>query len=247
MGRMVAECVAEREGMEIAGIVDVPGLFQGCLPEDAAPSRDFEKNPLLSLRDVETPDVAIDFSYPGDLDDVLNAAVTHNIPLVIGRTGLDAAQEAKIASAAKAVPIVWSNNFSLGVAVMRRLVWGAAAALGMAFDVEIVEAHHKQKLDAPSGTVKILLSAIDPDGSRPVLYGREGAGQKRGGEIGVHALRGGTVCGEHSVHFYGDMEELTITHRADSRRIFAAGALRAAEFAVKQPPGLYDMERVLFG
>ncbi|MCL1964991.1 MAG: 4-hydroxy-tetrahydrodipicolinate reductase [Firmicutes bacterium] len=226
MGKMVAECMGEREGMEIAGIVDFT-----CLP---------------SLRDVSSPDVAIDFSYPGDLDDLLDAATVRRVPLVIGRTALTAEQEAKIAAAAKAVPIVSSNNFSLGVTVMRRLVAEAAAALGVAFDVEIVEAHHKQKLDAPSGTVKLLLTALDPSGNRPVLYGREGVTEKRGGEIGVHALRGGTVCGEHSVHFYGDMEELSVTHRADSRRIFAAGALRAAEFVVKQAPGLYTMEQVLF-
>lgn len=229
MGKMVEACMAEREGFVVSAIVD--------------------HGYLASPAQIEAADVAVDFSYPGDLEGLLDVAVSRHIPLVIGRTGLDAAQHAAIAAAARSIPIVSAGNFSLGVTVMRRMVREMSAALGNAFDVEIVETHHKMKLDAPSGTARMLVEAVDPSGTRPVLYGREGAADKHGGEIGVHALRGGTVAGEHVVHFYGDMEELSITHRADSRKIFAVGALAAAQYvtALGRAPGLYDMEDVLFG
>lgn len=227
MGRMVEECMLERQGWEIAGVVDLSAL--------------------PSLSDVERPDVAIDFSYPGDLADLLASATNAHIPLVIGRTGLSGGQEEAIRQAAKVIPIVWANNFSTGVTVMKRIAREMAQALGNDFDIEIVEAHHRMKLDAPSGTASMLLEAVDPEGDRPILHGRKGTSQQRGREIGVHALRGGTVCGEHSVHFFGDMEQLTLTHRAESRRVFAAGAVRAAAYVVSQPPGLYSMEDVLFG
>jgi len=227
MGHMVEACIEESHDMELAGIVDL--------------------DRLSSLREVEAPDVAVDFSYPGDLQDLLDAALGRRIPLVIGRTGLQDAEEEMIRATAREIPIVRANNFSLGVTVMRHVVRQVADTLGNAFDVEIVETHHRRKLDAPSGTVKMLLSAIDPEGRRQVVHGREGVVEKQDGEIGVHVLRGGTVCGEHSVHFYGDMEELTVAHRADSRRVFAVGALRAAAFVVRQRPGLYGMEQVLFG
>lgn len=227
MGHMVEDCMAEK-GWEVAGIVDF--------------------GHLASLTDMQdTPDVAIDFSYPGDLENVLGAAVSRHIPLVIGRTGLSDEQNRMIEEATRHIPIVCAGNFSLGVTVMCRMAREMSAALGEAFDVEIVETHHKMKLDAPSGTARMLVAAVDPSGARPVVYGREGSADKHGGEIGVHALRGGTVAGEHSVHFYGDMEELTIAHRADSRRIFAVGALRAAAFVTARASGLFDMEDVLFG
>lgn len=226
MGKMVRECIAQRDDLAVAGIVDF--------------------GHLASLSEVDAPDVAIDFSYPGDLPGLLDAALARRIPLVIGRTGVEEAHAARIRAASGDLPIVWSSNFSPGVTVLQRVAREMAYALGEGYDIEIVETHHKQKLDAPSGTVRMLLSAIDPKGARPVIYGREGAMEKRGGEIGVHALRGGRVLGEHSVHFYGEMEELTLSHRADDRRVFASGALMAASFVVTQPPGLYTMEQVLF-
>ena len=115
------------------------------------------------------------------------------------------------------------------------------------FDIEIVEKHHNQKVDAPSGTAKMLLRAVDPRGDCALRYGREGMVGARGREIGVHSLRGGTVAGEHSVRFFGEQEELELRHRADSRRIFAAGAVKAARFVWQRPAGLYDMDDVLFG
>jgi len=196
--------------------------------------------------EIQGADVMIDFSYPGNLEKVLESAMEKKLPLVIGTTGLSAEQGDMIRAASDVIPIVWANNFSTGVTVLARLARMAAEALGDDFDIEITETHHKLKEDAPSGTAKMLLGAVDPNGEYAVVNGREGRPGKRGREIGMHALRGGTVAGEHSVHFFGGMEEIELRHRADSREIFARGALRAAAFAAKTGPGLYDMEDVLF-
>ena len=142
---------------------------------------------------------------------------------------------------------MWSENFSVGVTVLVRLARLAAQALGREFDMEIVETHHNRKVDAPSGTAKLILRQIDPEGLYAPVYGRSERIGARGREIGVHAVRGGTAAGEHSLRFFGRMEELELRHRADSREIFAQGALRAAAFAREAEPGLYDMEDVLFG
>lgn len=227
MGRMIDAVCAQDEAFEVAGFVG-PGACE-------------------SLEEIEQADVAIDFSYPGNLQDMLENAMRRHMPLVIGTTGLSAQQGDAIRAAASVIPIVWANNFSTGVTVLTRLARMAAEALGGEFDIEITETHHNKKEDAPSGTAKMLLSAVDPQGEYTVVNGREGRPGKRGHEIGMHALRGGTVAGEHSVHFFGQMEEIELRHRADSREIFARGALRAAKFAVQAKPGLYDMEDVLFG
>lgn len=227
MGRMIDTLCAQDENLHVAGFVG-PGACRT----------------LDELADV---DVAVDFSYPGNIDMVLETAVRRRLPLVIGTTGFSAQQAAQIRAASAQVPVVWANNFSTGVTVMCRLARMAAQALGDEFDIEIVETHHNQKEDAPSGTAKALLASVDPNGAYDVVYGREGRPGKRGREIGMHALRGGTVAGEHSVRFFGQMEEIELRHRADSREIFARGALKAAAFAVKAQPGLYDMEDVLFG
>ena len=197
--------------------------------------------------EIQGVDVMIDFSYPGNLKMALESAVARKLPLVIGTTGLTAEQGDAIRAASDMIPIVWANNFSTGVTVLARLARMAAEVLSEDFDIEITEIHHKMKEDAPSGTAKMLLESVDPHGEYAVVNGREGHPGKRGREIGMHALRGGTVAGEHSVHFFGGMEEIELRHRADSREIFARGALRAAAFAAKAGPGLYDMEDVLFG
>lgn len=227
MGRMLdALCVGSAE-FEVAGFVG-PGACRT----------------LDELADI---DVALDFSYPGNLDMLLQCAARRALPLVIGTTGLSREQGEAIAAASALAPIVWADNFSTGVTVLCRLARQAAEALGEDFDIEIVETHHNQKADAPSGTAKALLRSVDPSGAYECVYGRQGRPGARGHEIGMHALRGGTVAGEHSVHFFGAMEELELRHRADSREIFARGALRAAAFAVRAKPGLYNMEDVLFG
>ena len=224
MGKMIASVCGD--AFEVAGFVG-PGDY-------AHPD------------EIENVDVMIDFSYPGNLQMVLESAVKRKLPLVIGTTGLTAEQGDAIRAASDLIPIVWANNFSTGVTVLVRLARMAAQALSEDFDIEITETHHKMKEDAPSGTAKMLLSAVDSTGEYAVQHGREGRPGKRGREIGMHALRGGTVAGEHSVHFFGGMEEIELRHRADSREIFARGALRAAAFAAKAGPGLYDMEDVLF-
>ena len=227
MGRMIDALCAQTEDWQVAGFVG-PGAFD-------------------ALDEMGDLDVAIDFSYPGNLSMLLDTAVRRRLPLVIGTTGLTAQQGEAIRAASAQAPIVWANNFSTGVTVLRRLARQAAEALGGEFDIEIVETHHNQKEDAPSGTAKMLLRAVDPAGELPVRYGREGRPGPRGREIGMHSLRGGTVAGEHSVFFFGQLEELELRHRADSREIFARGALQAAAFAAAAKPGLYDMEDVLFG
>ena len=226
MGRMIDAVCVQDDAFDVAGFVG---------PDACA-----------SLNEIENIDAAIDFSYPGNLNMVLESAVRRKLPLVIGTTGLSDAQGDAIRAAGSVIPIVWANNFSTGVTVLARLARMVAQALGEDFDIEIAETHHNKKEDAPSGTAKMLLSAVDPEGSYAVMNGREGRTGKRGREIGMHALRGGTVAGEHSVHFFGQMEEIELRHRADSREIFAPGALRAAAFAAKAKPGLYDMEDVLF-
>lgn len=227
MGRMVEDVCREQEDIRIAGIVDV-----GHLP---------------SLASVPSPDVAVDFSHPDNLLPLLATAIERQIPLVLGTTGLSRAQEESIREAARRIAVVRAQNFSVGVTVMRRIAAEMAAALGEGFDIEIVETHHRQKADAPSGTAKMLLRAVDPRGVYEVRCGREGMTGARGREIGMHSLRGGTAAGEHSVRFFGDQEELELRHRADSRRIFASGAVKAARFVWQRPAGIYDMDDVLFG
>ena len=227
MGRMIDTVCAQGGDVEVAGFVG--------------------RGACASLDDIADIDAAVDFSYPGNLTMLLESAVRRRLPLVIGTTGLSDAQGEQIRAASAQIPIVWADNFSVGVTVLRRLTRTAAEALGGAFDVEITETHHNQKADAPSGTAKMLLRAVDPAGKLPVRYGREGRPGPRGREIGMHSLRGGTVAGEHSVFFFGQLEELELRHRADSREIFARGALQAAAFAAAAKPGLYDMEDVLFG
>ena len=227
MGRMIDTVCAQGGDVEVAGFVG--------------------RGACASLDDIADIDAAVDFSYPGNLTMLLESAVRRRLPLVIGTTGLSDAQGGQIRAASAQIPIVWADNFSVGVTVLCRLTRTAAEALGGAFDVEITETHHNQKADAPSGTAKMLLRAVDPAGELPVRYGREGRPGPRGREIGMHSLRGGTVAGEHSVFFFGQLEELELRHRADSREIFARGALQAAAFAAAAKPGLYDMEDVLFG
>ena len=227
MGRMLESLCEKDDGLHVAGFVGRMGY--------------------ASLADMEQVDAALDFSYPGNLESLLACAVAKKIPLVIGTTGLSEEQGEAIRKASGEIPIVWADNFSTGVTVLCRLARMAAQSLGDDFDIEIVETHHRMKEDAPSGTAKQLLSCIDPEHDYRIVCGREGRPGKRGHEIGVHAVRGGTVAGEHSVHFFGQMEEIELRHRADSREIFARGALKAAAFAIQAKPGLYNMEDILFG
>ncbi|HPS82119.1 MAG TPA: 4-hydroxy-tetrahydrodipicolinate reductase, partial [Candidatus Limiplasma sp.] len=169
-------------------------------------------------------------------------------PLVLCTTGYNEAEQATIAEAARQIPILRSANMSLGINVLQQLASMAARALGDGYDVEIVEKHHRQKMDSPSGTALMLFDSVQSakNGAYKPVYGRYGRSAKRQeDEIGIHAVRGGTVTGEHEVGFYGKGEEIILTHRAESRALLAEGALRAAAFLVGKPAGQYSMHDVV--
>ncbi len=195
-------------------------------------------------------DVLIDFTLPDALEANLAAAVAAGTPIVIGTTGLDAAREAALAKAASRVPLVHAANYSSGVTLLRRLAAIAAGALADDYDVEILEAHHRAKRDAPSGTALALgesvAAARGVDLQTKAVRARDGiTGARRAGDIGFQTLRGGDIVGEHTVLFAGDGERIELTHRASSRHTFARGALRAARWLVGRSAGRYDMEDVL--
>ena len=193
-------------------------------------------------------DVVIDFSRPEALAEVCSYVRRTGTPLLSGTTGLSAAQKAALESLGAAAPVLWSANFSLGVAVFVRALQAVSDVLKPDFDIEITETHHNQKADAPSGTAKLLLEAIDPNHALTPVYGREGnCGKRSKDDIGMHALRGGTVAGTHTVHFFGPDEEFEITHRAASRQIFVNGALHMARLLPGKPNGVYDLQKILFG
>ena len=193
-------------------------------------------------------DVVIDFSRPGALPEVASYVRRTGTPLLSGTTGLSPADHALLESLGAFAPVLWSANYSLGVAVLYRALAAVSGVLKPDFDIELTETHHNQKADAPSGTAKLLLEAIDPAHALTPVYGREGnTGTRRKDEIGVHALRGGTVAGTHTVHFFGPDEELEFTHRATSRQIFVNGALHMARLLPGKPNGVYDLQKILFG
>jgi 4-hydroxy-tetrahydrodipicolinate reductase len=194
-------------------------------------------------------DVLIDFSAPDALRASLDRAVSAGVPLLIGTTGLIDEHDALIAEAAKSIPILKAPNTSVGVALLADLTERAARILGPEeWDIEIVEAHHNKKADAPSGTALHLGASADKGrgGGSEVERGRDGTGLKRQqGAIGYSAIRGGTVAGDHDVMFLGPDERIILSHRAESRAIFARGALAAAKFLRGKPAGLYSMRDVI--
>lgn len=236
MGRELA-VAAESAGVKVACGVDVAYCGQAA----AFPIvTGFEKVSLGA-------DVLIDFSRPDALPELLNLAVTKNMPVVLCATGYTDVELQSVREAAGRIPVLRSANMSLGVNVLSELVSIAARTLE-GFDIEIVEKHHRMKADSPSGTALMLYEAVQkqtgPE-TEPV-YGRYGRTQKRAaGEIGIHAVRGGTVTGEHEVGFYGNGEQLILTHRAESRALFAQGALKAARYLMDKPAGLYSMHDVV--
>lgn len=193
-------------------------------------------------------DVVIDFSNYNNIEPLISYAIKHKTPLVIATTGLSDDLVAKINLASKQIPICYSANMSLGVNVLYEAIKLVSKALDASFDIELIEKHHNQKLDAPSGTAKYLLEAIleGKEEALDVIYGRQGLKQREANEIGVHAIRGGTIVGEHEVIFAGDDEIIEIKHTALSKRLFAKGSIYAAEFVAMQKNGLYSMRDVLF-
>jgi 4-hydroxy-tetrahydrodipicolinate reductase len=198
---------------------------------------------------IEKVQVAIDFSDHVVTPKLGELCVANNIPLVIGTTGHTEEERKRILDCSSRIPIVWAGNYSVGVNTLFFLSEMAAKILGDRYQPEIVEIHHKHKKDAPSGTALNLVESIEKAPaweSASRVYGREGdTGARPDAEIGIHALRGGEVVGEHTVFLFGDDDRIELTHRASDRRIFATGAYRAAHWVVGQNPGLYSMRDVL--
>lgn len=193
-------------------------------------------------------DVIIDFSNPALLDDILNYAVTKNIPVVLATTGYSQAQIEQINNASKSIPVFFTFNMSLGVNLICSLAKKAASILGNGFDVEIIEKHHNLKIDAPSGTAIMLANAVNScfDNQKVYEYDRHSKRQKRSNnEIGIHSIRGGTIVGEHDVIFAGHDETITISHSAASKEVFAVGSVKAAKFIFGKKAGIYDMNSIM--
>ena len=227
MGQAVA--VAARESsLTIGGMVDVGDDMAAAMAKS---------------------DVVIDFSFHAATRALLELAVAHRKPVVIGTTGHSAAEKAQLLALAAKVPCVWAGNFSVGVNLLFALTRRASAVLGADYDAEVVEMHHRFKKDAPSGTAARLLEIILEERkltAAALRHGREGiTGERTPTEVGVHSLRGGEVVGDHTVIFAAIGERLELTHKASDRAVFARGAVRAARWVVTRPPGIYDMQDVL--
>ena len=195
----------------------------------------------------QTADVIIDFSSPAVLKSELGWAVKHGTPVVLATTGYSVEQLEYIDGCAKKIPVFKTANFSLGINLLVKLVKKAAEALGESFDIEIIEKHHNKKADAPSGTALMLAEGANSafENKKEFLNGRSGIAGKRGNEIGIHAVRGGTIVGEHEVLFAGEDEIITLSHSARSKKVFAAGAIKAAKWLIGKPAGKYDMTDIL--
>ena len=233
MGRQLLSAAAEYPEIKITGGVD------------AAAFGDCPNIPVYkTAAEIKTaPDMIIDFSRPSALDDILSYALKNKVRLVLCTTGYSADDEKKVTDAAKKIPVFRSANMSVGVNLIVNLVEQAAKALGDSFDIEIVEKHHNLKADAPSGTALMLANAANSAflGKKKYVCGRSGGDCKRTtDEIGIHAVRGGTLPGEHEVIFIGQDETVTISHTAFSKKIFAVGACKAALILKDKPAGLYS-------
>ena len=199
------------------------------------------------LQTLEKADVAVDFSHPAMLEPLAAYIRRTGTPLVSGTTGYSEEQMDSLRQLGESAAILYSANYSLGVALFRQILEKFSPALLANFDVELVEKHHNQKMDAPSGTAKMLANALDPEQQLRRISGREGLCGARGrDEMGLFAVRGGTVAGEHTLYFFGEDETLSITHSAASRRIFAAGAVKAAALMTGKSPGFYSLDDILF-
>lgn len=204
---------------------------------------------FASFKEINTEaDVIIDFSNPLLLDDLLKYAIEKKLPVVIATTGYTDAQIEKIKATAKIIPVFFTFNMSIGVNLLCSLSKKAASILGSGFDIEIIEKHHNQKLDAPSGTAIMLANSINTvfDDKLGYEYDRHSKRAKRPkNQIGIHSVRGGTIVGEHDVIFAGCDEVITLSHAAHSKQVFATGAITAAKFLIDKPCGLYDMNDMI--
>jgi 4-hydroxy-tetrahydrodipicolinate reductase len=249
MGRAVLRVVRERRDDQIVGALAAPEVPE--LGTDAGEIAGVGHIGVAVTTDLAVgllgADVAIDFSAASAIVPLCRAVKRARVPLVSGTTGLDEAAQAALNDAATVIPVLWAPNMSLGVELLARLARLAVEALGDEYDVEIVETHHRQKTDAPSGTALRLAEAVRQ--ARPDLglkNGRDTAsGPRKKGELGVMALRGGDVIGDHTVHLLGPSERIELTHRATERDLFARGALRAARWLAGKKPGRYALGDLL--
>ncbi len=251
MGQALVEASVGDGSVKLGAAFDAPG--SGCVGQDAGARMGHVTGVVVGSdidAAVQACDVLIDFTRPAGTLVHAAACATYGRALVAGTTGFSPHERAQLATFAASVPILLAPNMSVGINVLVKLVELAAARLGPAFDIEIVEMHHRHKVDAPSGTALRLGEAAAAgagiDLATHAVYAREGiTGERKARTIGFATLRGGDVVGEHSVIFAGGGERLELTHRATSRQTFAAGALRAARFIAGKPAGLYDMADVL--
>lgn len=251
MGRMLIEAVLEAPDAQLVGAYDLPA--SAALGRDAADFLGRTSN--VTIRDdvdagLTDAQFLIDFTRPEGTLAHLATATARGVGMVIGTTGFDDAGRAAIAEAATRIPVVFAPNMSVGVNVMFELLATAARALGAGYDVEIIEAHHRHKVDAPSGTAlkmgEIVAGALGRDLRKVAVFGREGVtGERDANTIGFATVRGGDIVGDHTVLFAGTGERVEITHRSSSRVTYAHGALRACRFLSTRERGLFDMRDVL--
>lgn len=237
MGKVVHQCLSETDDFTFIAGIDITGGEYGGVPV------------YKSASDLpEKPDVIIDYSNPASLEGLLDYTQTTGTPLVIATTGFSEEQKSLIKKASENIPIFFTFNMSLGINLLSALAKKAAAVLSMDFDIEIIERHHNQKLDAPSGTALLLADSINQvlDEKYRYEFDRHSKRGKRSKqEIGIHAVRGGTIVGQHEVMFAGRDEIISLSHTANSREIFAVGSVNAARFLVRQPHGLYNMDDLI--
>lgn len=239
MGTVIAKCVSKRDDCRVVCGVDLYSSDENSFPV----VDDFKKVDAGA-------DVIIDFSNPKSLDSMLEYAKENKMPVVICTTGFSKSQVDQIKEASEYLPIFYSGNMSLGINLIIELSKKACNVLGDAFDIEIIEKHHNQKLDAPSGTALMIADALAStmDEAPCYVYDRHSYRKAREkNEIGIHSVRGGTIVGEHEVIFAGHDEVLKISHTAQSKEIFAEGSINAAIFLSQKPNGLYNMSNMIDG
>lgn len=236
MGKVIRDIVAKRDDCRIAAGIDL--------------NTESDSFPIYSSFDEikEDADVIIDFSNPVLLNDLLDFAVKKSMPVVIATTGYDESQKKQIEEASRKTSVFFTYNMSLGINLLANLAKKAVQVLGDGFDIEIIEKHHNQKIDAPSGTALMLADAICEELNKPMKYeyDRHSKREKRTkNEIGMHAVRGGTIVGEHEIMFAGRDEIITLSHSARSKEVFAVGAVNAALFLKDKPAGMYSMKEMI--
>ncbi len=252
MGRMLIEAVQDNPHTTLSAAIERQG--SSLVGADAGEVASIGRIEVKIVDDlvavINDIDVLIDFSLPEATEQNMQICAEHKVAMVIGTTGFNEQQEQVLTEASKHIAIVYAGNYSTGVNLSLKLLGLAAKAFGTNADVEIIEAHHQHKIDAPSGTAYMMAEAVaearGQDLKEVAVYGREGqTGARKPGTIGIHAIRGGEIIGDHTVMFIADGEVVEITHRARARMTFAAGAVRATTWIVQQKAGQYNMQDVL--